>query len=98
MAGGDLVMSAVERGRLVVISQVCLGLVSQRRAGERLGLCVGQVRRLVRAWRQRGDAGLVSRQRGRASNHRLADGLVDRIAALLKCENVPKTNPSFVSA
>ena len=84
MAGGDLVMSAAERGRLVVVSQVCAGLVSQRQAGERLGICVRQVKRLVRAYRTRGDAGLVSRQRGRASNHRLAVGLGDRIAALLK--------------
>ena len=84
MAVGDFVMSAVERGRLVVISQVCAGLVSQRQAGERLGICVRQVKRLVRAYRTRGDAGLVSRQRGRASNHRLAAGLGERIAALLK--------------
>ena len=70
--------------RLVVISQVCLGRVSRRQAGERLGLRVRQVRRLVRACRQRGDCGLVSLQRGRASNHRLAAGLGDRIEALLK--------------
>ena len=80
MADGDLVMSAVELGRLVVISQVYAGLVSQRQAGERLGICVRQVKRLARAYLARGDAGLVSLQRGRASNHRLAVGLGDRIA------------------
>ena len=58
------------------------GLQEPQNSIGRLGLCERPVKRLVRAYRQRGDAGPVSRQRGRASNHRPADGLFDRIAAL----------------
>jgi len=55
----------------------------QRLAAERLGLCVRQVKRLVRAHRERGDAGLVSRRRGRASNRRLDAGVADRVEGFL---------------
>ena len=66
MAAGALAMSARERERLVVIAQVCGRVVTQGGAAERLGICVRQVKRLVRAYRAEGDAGLVSRQSGRA--------------------------------
>ena len=76
-------MSALERGRLVVVAQVAAGLLSRKRASERLGLCVRQVKRLVRLYRGQGDAGLVSRQRGRASNHRLDVAVRERVSGLL---------------
>ena len=67
MAAGALAMSGRERERLIVIAQVCGKVLSQGAAAERLGICVRQVKRLVRAYRGEGDAGLVSRQRGPAS-------------------------------
>ena len=66
-----LTMSACERERLFVIRQVAAGELSQRIGGERLRLCVRQIKRLVRAFRARGAAGLVSRQRGRVSPRRM---------------------------
>src|SRR5216684_616204 len=83
MAGGVLAMSALERERLVVLAEVAAKGVSQRRAAERLGICVRQVKRLVRAYRDGGAGGLVSRQRGRASNHQLAAGVGERARDLL---------------
>src|SRR5260370_11833027 len=83
MGGGVLAMSALERERLVVLAEVGAKGVSQRRAAERLGICVRQVKRLVRAYRDGGDGGLVSRQRGRASNHQLAPGVDERVRGLL---------------
>ncbi len=76
-------MSSVERERLVLIAQVAGGAVSHQRAAERLGICARQVKRLVRAYRGSGDRGLVSRQRGRASNHQLAPGVGARVSGLL---------------
>ena len=76
-------MSALERGRLVIVAQVSAGSLSQKQAAERLGLCVRQVKRLVRSHRELGDAGLVSRARGRASNHRLDAGVRERVNGLL---------------
>ncbi len=108
MAAGALAMSGRERERLVVIAQVCGEVLGQGAAAERLGICVRQVKRLVRAYRAEGDAGLVSRQRGRASNRRLAPGVGERASELLggkyrdfgatlACEKLAELEGIFVS-
>jgi len=84
MAEGDLVMSVSERDRAHVVRQVVEHRLSQREASERLGVSVRQVKRLVRSWRRQGDAGLVSRQRGRASHNRLPETLRAQVLALLR--------------
>jgi hypothetical protein len=53
MGEGILAMSSAERERLVVIGQVSSKVLRQGLAAERLGLCVRQVKRLVRAYRER---------------------------------------------
>ncbi len=83
MFEGILAMSSAERERLVVIGQVASKVLRQGLAAERLGLCVRQVKRLVRAYRERGDAGLVSRQRGLAPNCRLDAGVTARLKSFL---------------
>lgn len=84
MQEGTLTMSARERERLVVVRQVEGRKLRQREAAERLGIGVRQVKRLIQRRRAQGDAGLVSRQRGRASNNRLAQDKVARLEALLR--------------
>ena len=74
--GMQLLMSQRERDRLKVIHEVASGeggaaRLTQARAGELLGLSERQVRRLVKRYRQQGDAGLIHRSRGRPSNRRL---------------------------
>lgn len=76
-------MTPVERDRLHVIRLTQDGSLSQREASERLGGGVRQIKRLVRRWKGSGDAGLVSRQRGRRSNNRLTDAAHARIVDLL---------------
>ena len=68
---GTLEMSAKERERLRAIEAVRERRLTQQVAAERLGLSVRQVKRLCRAFRRRGAAGLVSRKRGRPSNRRI---------------------------
>jgi hypothetical protein len=65
----ELRMSQKERDRLKVIAQLESGKLGQQDAAEVLGLSVRQVRRLLRRFEACGDAGLVHRLRGRASNH-----------------------------
>lgn len=77
-------MSASERERAWLVRRYVDEGLSQREASERLGIGVRQFKRLVRVWRREGDAGLVSRQRGRPSNNRLADECRARIIDLLK--------------
>jgi len=76
-------MSTAERERGFLVRQAVAGHVSQREASERLGIGVRQFKRLVQAWRRDGDAGLVSRQRGRPSHRRLNEALRLRIGGLL---------------
>lgn len=84
MVGGVISMSGAERERAHLVRQAIEGHLSQREASERLGIGVRQFKRVVHAWRTHGDAGLVSRQRGRPSHRRLPDDLRTRISALLR--------------
>jgi transposase len=84
MAEGVLSMSGEERDRSHLVREFLEHRLCQREASERLGICVRQFKRLVRSWKQEGDAGLMSRQRGRPSNRRPSDDDRARIAALLK--------------
>jgi transposase len=76
-------MSAKERERSHVVRQSIEGVLGQREASERLGISVRQFKRLVRRWREAGDAGLVSRRRGRAAPNRLDDATRARVKVLL---------------
>ena len=64
-------MSAREMDRVAVVRRVVSKRLLQREAAIQLGLSVRQVQRLVRAYRDTGDAGLVSRRRGRRPNNAL---------------------------
>jgi transposase len=86
MERGLLAMSASERERSHLKRALSKGLLLQREAAERLGLSVRQVKRLLRAWRANGDAGLISRQRGRRSPRRLDGAKRARIEALLRAK------------
>ncbi len=77
-------MSALERERSHIVRALSKGLILQREAAERLGLGVRQVKRLLRAFRENGDAGLISRQRGRVSPRRMDGAKRARIEALLR--------------
>jgi transposase len=96
MAEGYLLMSSEERDRSHVVREVLEHRLSQREAAERLDLSVRQLKRLVRCWKQDGDAGLVSRQRGRASHNRLAPDLQERIAGLLR-DKYPDFGPTLAA-
>ena len=68
----DLVsMSKEELSRLEVMEHLQEKRMKQRTAAEILGVSVRQVKRLLRAYRREGAAGLVSKQRGQASHHQL---------------------------
>lgn len=81
---GLLAMSGKERERLVVIRAVGEGRLKQAGAAERLGISVRQVKRLVRAWRGTGAAGLVSKRRGRPSARRIEQGSKQRWIDLIR--------------
>ena len=77
-------MNEKERERGHVIRLVVEKKLLQREAAERLGVVVRQIKRFVRAWKKRGDEGLVSKQRGRVSPRRTQAETRVKIEALLK--------------
>ena len=77
-------MSARERERAVVMRALDEGRLSQADGAAQLGIGVRQAKRLLRSWRQQGDSGLVSRQRGRVSPLRLGADRELRIVELLR--------------
>lgn len=84
MREGVIGMSAKERERLVVLGLVKERRLGRREAAERLGIGGRHLKRLLRRWQAEGDAGLVSRQRGKASNRRLKKEQWQRLEELLR--------------
>jgi transposase len=84
MSGDIFVMSGQERERAVVVRAIAEGRLLQRDGAEQLGIGVRQVKRLLRSWRERGDRGLVSRQRGRVSPRLLGSAAEAKIVTLLR--------------
>ncbi len=77
-------MSTRELDVLDIIRKIHEQRLTQVKAGEILGLSDRQVRRLCIRYERDGAAGLVSRQRGRPSNHRLAGELREPAVAIVR--------------
>ncbi len=79
-----LKMSAKELSRLEVMQKLSEKRMSQKEAGAILHVSTRQIKRLLRAYRQKGAAGLVSKHRGRKGNNRLAESVKKQALNLLK--------------
>ena len=77
-------MSVKEAGRLTVVRQVLDGQLKQALAAQKLGISVRQVKRLCKLVRQQGDAGLISKRRGRASHRKIDDGVRQTVLELAR--------------
>ena len=80
----NLLMSRKELNRLEVMQKLSEKRLSQKEAGRILHLSTRQIKRLLKAYRKRGAAGLVSKHRGRKGNNRLAEEVKRRALTLLK--------------
>ena len=79
-----LEMSTKELNRLEVMQRLSEKRMNQKEASRMLDLSTRQIKRLLRVYRKRGAAGLVSKHRGRRSNNRLAEDVKKRALNLLK--------------
>ena len=77
-------MSSKEISRLEVMQKLAEKRLLQKEAGVILSLSTRQVKRLLNQYRQQGAAGLVSKQRGRKSNHHLTVAVQKKVLDLLK--------------
>ncbi len=79
-----LTMSNREITRLEIMQRLKEKRLTQKEAAGMLGISVRQVKRLWRAYRKRGAAGLVSKRRGKPSNNRLDAGVAQQALDLIK--------------
>ncbi|HXF28591.1 MAG TPA: ISNCY family transposase [Chlamydiales bacterium] len=79
-----LEMSTKELSRLEVMQRLSEKRMSQKEAGRILKVSTRQIKRLLKAYREKGAAGLVSKHRGRRSNNRLSEELKRKALNLLK--------------
>jgi Helix-turn-helix domain len=77
-------MSDREISRFEVLQRVIDRRMTQRQAGEVLGLNRRQIHRLLKAVKGHGAAGLISKRRGRRSNRQFPPGLAAHALALIK--------------
>ncbi len=79
---GDMSMDEIDR--VSVIKALVAGEIKPAVAAQRLGLEARQVHRLAARFIDNGVAGLVSRQRGKASNRQLAPGLAQEALGIIQ--------------
>ena len=66
-----LTMSKTELTRLEIMKRLEEKRLKQKEAAEVLGITERHIRRLLRAYREQGERGLISKRRGKPSNNRL---------------------------
>lgn len=76
-------MSKREITRLEVMQRLKEKRLSQKEAARMLGISTRHVKRLYRAYKAQGAAGLVSQRRGKPSNHRLDPELIQQVIDLI---------------
>lgn len=79
---GLISMSRQELHRLNVIERVLKKELKQAQAGKLLKLSTRQIKRLCRKYRDEQACGLVSKKRGKGSNHQIAQGLKQSVMTL----------------
>jgi transposase InsO family protein len=81
---GGRTLSVKEADRLAVIQRVMAKELTQSEGAAVLRVSVRQIKRLVKVVRAQGAAGLISKHRGRVSNHRIAAPERTRVLALVR--------------
>ncbi len=92
-----IAMSQEERDKLEWLKRAKDGVVSQRKAAEKIGVSDRWVRKLLRRMKKQGDAVVVHGLRGRASNRKIATQTQKRTIELLKQPEWHDFGPTFAS-
>jgi transposase len=91
-----LLMSKTELSRVEVLQRVSDGRLSVKAAAELMGLSRRQATRLLKAYREVGAAGLISKKRGKPSNRSYSDGLRDYVVEIIRA-NYHDFGPTFAA-
>ena len=76
-------MTQADRDRLVTLKKAKEKLITQREAGEELGLSTRQVKRLLYALKKRGDKAVIHGLRGKPSNRRIEESMEQKAVTIL---------------
>lgn len=87
-------MSEKEIQRTSVLMKLQSKTLSQKEAAETLRVTPRQIRRLNQRFKKYGPTGVISRKRGRPSNHQLPHGVKEYALAII-CENYPDFGPTL---
>jgi transposase len=93
----ELLMTQADRDRLVALKKAKDGQITQRQAAAELHVSERHVRRMLTQLRQRGDAAVVHRLRGRESNRRLDEKLRARAVEILSQDVYHDFGPTLAS-
>lgn len=93
----EVYMTQPEISRGDIFSKISQKKMTQLEAAEVLGLSDRHIRRLYAKFKEFGIISLVSQQRGKPSNHQLANGLKAQISELVTIELYQNFGPTFMS-
>jgi transposase len=91
----ELKMTLKEADRLHVMKRLISKQINLKKAAEELGLSYKQTCRITKRYREKGVQGLISRKRGKPSNHHLDNELIQKALSLIKA-NYPDYGPTLV--
>lgn len=90
-------MTQRERDRLVALKKAKKKLITQKQAGEEIGVSERQVRRMLKGLRERGDRSVVHGLRGRRSNRKVSTEVRKQIVEILSAEVYRGFGPTLAS-
>jgi len=79
-------MTQRDRDRLVVLKKALKKLIKQSQAAQELGISARQVKRLLRAIREKGDKAVIHGLRGRPSQRKTIQAKREQIVRILSQE------------
>jgi hypothetical protein len=97
MQEGQLLMTQADRDRLVTLKKAKKKLITQREAGEELGLSVRQVKRLLYALKKHGDRAVIHGLRGRPSKRRIEEKIEREAVKILSAPVYEGFGPTLAS-
>lgn len=79
-----ITMSGKEFNKIEIIKRLINKRLKQKEAARILGVSTRQIKRMVKAYRENGVKGLVSKRRGQKSNNRLKEDVVQKAIELIR--------------
>ncbi len=88
MTKGIITLSHAELDRISVIRSIISRRLTQAQAAQRLKLSIRQVKRLTRAYRTCGAAGMASKRRGRCPGNAIGDAVRQQALAIIRAHYI----------